>query len=261
VLEYLKVRPVTKREIIPVYYNLFKAYLREILKLNSSRYVENPNDVKKELIRVKYEDIIWNIRKHNLILDLSMVLLNHENTIKEWFQFNPKETFVDVGAYIGSYSLRAAKVGEEVIAIEPNPESFAILMKNIKDNNFHNITAYNIALWSSEEELILQLDQGSSTIYHDSNERPKVKVKAVPLDKLKLKKINLLKIDVEGAEVEVLKGSTETLNRVDKIIIEVREWTKDTVDNILKNYKFKLKKQDFTYPQSGIYNLLYEKTY
>jgi hypothetical protein len=103
---------------------------------------------------------------------------------------------------------------------------------------------------------------GSSTIYHDSNERPKVRVKAVPLDKLKLKKINLLKIEVEGEEVEVLKGSTETLSRVDKIIIEVREWTKDTVDNILKNYKFKLKKkQDFTYPQSGIYNLLYEKTY
>jgi len=171
-----------------------------------------------------------------------MVLLNHENTIKEWFQFNPKETFVDVGAHIGSHSLRAAKVGEEVIAIEPNPESFAMLMKNIKDNNFHNITAYNTALWSSEEELILQLDQGSSTIYHDSNERPKVKVKAVPLDKLKLKKINLLKIEVEGEEVEVLKESAETLNRVDKIIIEVRERTKDTVDNILKNYKFKLKK-------------------
>jgi FkbM family methyltransferase len=88
-----------------------------------------------------------------------MVLPNRENTIKEWFQFNPKETFVDVGAYIGSYSLRAAKVGEEVIAIEPNPESFAMLMKNIKDNNFHNITAYNTALWSTEEELILQLDQ------------------------------------------------------------------------------------------------------
>ena len=146
-------------------------------------------------------------------------------------------------------SLRAAKVGEDVIAIEPNPESFAILMKNIKDNNFHNMTAYNTALWSCQEELILQLDQGSSTIYHDSNERPKVKVKAVLLDKLKLKKINPLKIEVKGKEVEVLKGSTETLNRVDKIIIEVREWTKDTVDNILKNYKFKLKKQDFTYPQ------------
>jgi FkbM family methyltransferase len=139
-------------------------------------------------------------------------------------------------------ALRAAKVGEEVIAIEPNPESFAILMKNIKDNNFHNMTAYNTALWSTEEELILQLDQGSPTIYHDSNERPKVKVKAVPLDKLKLKKINILKIEVEGKEVEVLKGGTQTLNRVDKIIIEVRERTKDTVDNILKDYKFKLKK-------------------
>ncbi|MEJ2779535.1 hypothetical protein WIW89_01140 [Stygiolobus sp. CP850M] len=46
-----------------------------------------------------------------------MVLLNRENTIKEWFQFNPKETFVDVGAYIGSYSLRAAKVGVYSLSI------------------------------------------------------------------------------------------------------------------------------------------------
>ena len=62
---------------------------------------------------------------------------------------NENETFVDVGANIGSYSLRVANdnknKGVEVVAIEAHPENFKALRRNIQINNFRNVKTINKA--------------------------------------------------------------------------------------------------------------------
>jgi FkbM family methyltransferase len=252
ILDYLKIRPLERRKLVSVYSLLFKAYLNELIK--KSLPIHNID----ELIQIKYDGIVWNVRRTNIMLDLSMILLRHEATIKHWFVFKRDGVFVDAGAYLGSYSLRAAKSGSIVYAFEPNPQSFNILNKNANDNNLR-IFLYNMALWYKEEELELTLDAGSSSIYHLEKFKPKIKIKSIPLDCLRLRHIDLMKVDVEGAEVEVLKGASSSLDVTDRIIIEVRNDTKNTVDELLRSHEFRLKGLDFTYPKSGIYNLFYEK--
>jgi len=56
-----------------------------------------------------------------------------------------------------------------------------------------------MALWYKEEELELTLDAGSSSIYHLEKFKPKIKIKSIPLDCLRLRHIDLMKVDVEGA--------------------------------------------------------------
>nr|WP_238525242.1 FkbM family methyltransferase [Sulfolobus islandicus] len=85
----------------------------------------------------------------------------------------------------------------------------------------------------------------------------KIVVDAVTLDSLGLKKVNLLKIDVERGELEVLKGATNTLDITDKILIEVRKELEKDINSLLRAKGFKLVKVDMTYDNIG--DFLYER--
>ncbi|MFA5249249.1 MAG: FkbM family methyltransferase [Candidatus Paceibacterota bacterium] len=134
------------------------------------------------------------------------------------------DVFVDVGANIGLLTVIAAgAVGEEgkVVSIEPHPKIFGFLRKNIKLNNFSNVEAHNLAVGDKIGELLFS--------DHKSDEQNMVstggsiKVKAVLLDSLvspDIKKIDLLKIDIEGYELFALKGASSLLARTDAICFE-----------------------------------------
>jgi FkbM family methyltransferase len=155
-------------------------------------------------------------------------------------QFNPKrgDTVVDVGAHIGLYSLIAAKrVGSsgKVIAIEPDPENFKILKKNIFLNQLSNIEPLECAVYSAREKLKLflpELDQGRTifnTVMQDraGTSSNFLEVEANTLDNILVSihttEVSWIKIDVEGAELEVLKGAVKTLssNKNITLVIEI----------------------------------------
>jgi FkbM family methyltransferase len=187
-----------------------------------------------------------------------LFMTNHENEIMEYFVPNEGETVVDVGAHIGLYSLIAAKrVGPsgKVIAIEPDPENFKILKKNILLNQLGNIEPLECAVYSAREKLKLflpELDQGRTifnTVMQDragtSSNFLEVEANTVDniLGSIHTPEVSWIKIDVEGAELEVLKGAVNTLSSSKNItlVIEIHgiEIYREMID-YLKTHKLRI---------------------
>jgi FkbM family methyltransferase len=148
----------------------------------------------------------------------------------------PGDIFVDVGANIGYYSLLAAeRVGAsgQVVAIEPSPAIFEQLSANASANGTSNIRLLNVAASDVRGELLLyggtKWNRGAtSTIVHDPHQAPEARVPAAPLDELMLpyemESVALIKIDIEGGELQVLQRILATLDRFSpemKILVEM----------------------------------------
>lgn len=185
--------------------------------------------------------------------------------------FRPKEgnIVVDVGAHIGKYTIIASKmVGSKgkVIAIEAHPVNYDILKKNIVINRLNNVVALNYAV-HSKETMVKLYEPGQEegfTIYNTimsertSRNQKYIEVKANTLDSLLLlngiNQVNWIKIDVEGAEYEVLKGSTNILSSSKDIslLIEIHN-----LGATNKNFNDAI----IHLLESKNYKLLFEKTY
>ena len=149
-------------------------------------------------------------------------LLDHEPVVKEFLltRFRPGEVFVDVGANVGAYSLRAASQGMSVHAFEPNPGNVRILRRNSEINGL-TIDLHECALGSSEGTANLSAGGAASKISAEGE----LTVPVRTLDSFHLPRVDLLKIDVEGYELEVLRGAVETLERSHPaIMIEMHHW-------------------------------------
>lgn len=134
----------------------------------------------------------------------------------------PGMTFLDVGANIGLHSVVSASIlgkGGKVISIEPQSKVYQQLSENISLNNLENITVYKCALGSKSEKRelyqISSTNDGQATLALSTEESPKSveTVEVRPLGEIAseagVDKIDGVKIDVEGAEFEVLKGASE----------------------------------------------------
>lgn len=143
--------------------------------------------------------------------------------------------FFDVGANIGSISLPIAKTaGAQIHAFEPSKLSFSFLGKNVQDNHLTNITLNNLAV-HSEDDLEMQFYEaeekyGNSSLSATYSQQPHYLVKTISLDayckRKDISKIDVLKIDVQGYEIEVLKGAENLLNAkaINTIIFEMESW-------------------------------------
>ena len=135
-------------------------------------------------------------------------------------------TFVDVGAHYGYYSLLAyhSCSNIKIIAIEPVSKSFEILKKNISINLIEKSELYNFAasdVTGFRDFNITEASDSASFYDHPLTRTIKrIRIKTVRLDDiLKDKKIDFIKIDVEGNEIPVLSGLTETIANNEKILL------------------------------------------
>jgi len=156
-------------------------------------------------------------------------------------QVKNSKTFVDVGANIGGYAIRAAKYCK-VYAIESLPRNYKILKINEKLNNV-KINSFNIAAGNKNGKVKLYYkigDRGGPSIKREFNEFIEVEMK--PLDEIiNEESIDLIKIDVEGVEDLVLEGARNLLNRTKMIIIEKNKESFPNVYKILKEEGFRPK--------------------
>ena len=178
-----------------------------------------------------------------------IVMTKHEEEIIGIFRPKEGDIVVDIGAHMGRYTIPSAKsvgVSGKVIAVEAHPYNFAILQHNLKLNKLTNVSLLNSAAYSKKANLKLYLpdeDLGYtmhhsvmtnylSTKYNNEIERKYIEVEADTLDNLLkssgITTVNWIKIDVEGAEYEVLKGAGEILSTNKPISILVEVHGKDT---------------------------------
>jgi FkbM family methyltransferase len=231
-------------------YKLLKKFgLDKVLLL----LIDMPKEDYKFFCRINRDDFLF--------------MTNHENEIMEFFIPKEGDTIVDVGAHIGLYTLIAAKrVGPtgKVIAIEPDPENFKILKKNILLNQLSNVKALRCAVYSTKEKLKLflpELEEGRTifnTVMQDraGTSNNFLEVEANTLDNIMnenniIQRVNYLKIDVEGAELEVLKGAINTLslNKDLTLLIEVHgESNYKPILEIFKEYNFEVIYENKHYP-------------
>jgi FkbM family methyltransferase len=182
-----------------------------------------------------------------------------EPEVTQWVtsSLKPGDVFVDVGAHVGYYTLLAGKlVGEsgKVVAVEPNPATVTRLERDIALNPFQNIVVRKVAC--TDRETTLRFFQapidntGTSSINksnaHEGNE---ISVPGVPLDKiiqdLGINRVDLVKIDVEGAEMMVLGGMTNIIASYHpKVSIELK-------DDLLKNMGSSLEAAKALFLQNG----------
>jgi FkbM family methyltransferase len=139
----------------------------------------------------------------------------------------PGMIFVDVGANVGFYSIPAAKKVEHgtVFAFEPCAWTYRTLLENVKINKLTNIQAVNSALADRKGQATLQVNvrgkDGLNTLGRPTHVDCEVvateRVQVTSLDDFMLEQsissVDAMKIDVEGAELFVLKGATNLLRQ------------------------------------------------
>jgi FkbM family methyltransferase len=148
----------------------------------------------------------------------------------------PGMTFVDVGAHVGQFSLLGSGlVGMEgtVHSFEPEPQTFEFLQHNVVINGLRNVHPIRCALGESSKSVQLYVARpdnlGQTSLRQPNNfSGVQVKVQCRTLDDYAeehgIDRINLLKIDVEGAELDVLLGARGVLSRNPKPHILIEFW-------------------------------------
>jgi FkbM family methyltransferase len=145
------------------------------------------------------------------------------------------EFIVDAGANIGLASISFANQfpNARILAIEPEEENFTILVKNVEP--YPNIQPLLGALWGERTEIDV-IDTGAGNwgfmVEAPSDGRPpsgsiRRKIQGTTIDMILedygVQQISILKMDIEGAELEVFRGSSSWIDRVDSLIVELHE--------------------------------------
>ncbi|MEW6388727.1 MAG: FkbM family methyltransferase [Thermodesulfobacteriota bacterium] len=170
----------------------------------------------------------------------------------------PREVFWDIGANIGYFSLLAAatlKNTGQVVALEPGRTAFKSLNDNIALNPFQNIRTYDVAAADKEGEALLYSSpdtaDGRASLFQPCHGRTGSQIcRTVTLDhfqeNLGLTPPDFIKIDVEGAELAVLRGAARILrSRPPLLLVEMKEATlkaagtdKAAIQELLQGYGY-----------------------
>lgn len=186
---------------------------------------------------------------HDFLFVLANANRNHEPLVQEVFQPRQGQIFVDVGAHIGLYTLRAAEevgLAGRVIAVEPDPQSYRILKNNIALNHFNNVLAFNVALSDSSGEKTFYACTDPSLSGFELQPTAKLRevrtVKVMTLDELLaaagVGHVDWVKLDVEGAETGILRGGKNVLMNSKNLKVIV-ESSSDEAIKYLKTLGFK----------------------
>ena len=148
------------------------------------------------------------------------------------YQFKDNGVFLDIGANIGSVSLYVDnfnKVRNEdnkikVYSVEPEPNNLSLLKENIKNNPTENITVINNAIWHEQKTVSITNQGGNSSII-DGSYPESVQVLAITIqnfiDLYNIDEIDVAKIDIEGAEFDlIINTPPETLAKIKYITLE-----------------------------------------
>jgi FkbM family methyltransferase len=169
----------------------------------------------------------------------------------DWVAPRKDEIFLDIGGYIGWYTIRAAKaVGTsgKVIALEPDDLNRMQLETNLKLNHLQNVQVLSSAIWSSSGEVCWRHE--SQPVWHrvDQSETGEFR-EAISVDdlvtKMGLTRLDWIKMDIEGGEVQALQGAARTLRlHRPALFIEIHK-TREQAGTILRELGYVIEREQY----------------
>ena len=160
----------------------------------------------------------------------------------KWCEKNNKKfsLILDIGAWCGTWSMAMQKYADEIYCYEPNKIHFECLIKNLK--TFQHIKLHNHAVGNRDGKIKLTSETATQNTRVLLEEGETVILK---LDSMDIHNPDMLKIDVEGLEMEVLKGGNKLLENIEFVMIELNNNSKKygssnkLIQKHMKNLGFK----------------------
>ncbi len=187
---------------------------------------------------------------------------------EKMYEFTPIHTkpyIIDCGANMGLSVLYFALTypGAEIIAFEPEAPIYNLLLRNIETYNLKNVQVFRKALWNELTTLNFYTDTGMGGSVENafSDQQPAV-VETALLSSFITKPVDFLKIDIEGAELTVLKECASKLHLVENLFVEYHSYANKTqqLDELLlllKNAGFRYHiKESFVHQKPFVDTLL-----
>lgn len=153
----------------------------------------------------------------------------HENLEAAVAYCARRRTVIDGGAHVGMWSRTFAGLFDRVIAFEPSPDTFQCLLYNVEAPN---VELRNQALGAKPGKIHMTLEGFEGTPREKNSGARYVAnggdIERVTVDSLHLDDLDLLKMDIEGSEVEALRGARKTLLRCRPVVLfeSKSEWVR-----------------------------------
>ncbi|HOA21155.1 MAG TPA: FkbM family methyltransferase [Anaerolineaceae bacterium] len=160
-------------------------------------------------------------------------------------------TVVDIGAAIGEFTIFAAQKAArgQIVAFEPNTESYALLIENLSLNGIENARAINAGVWSKSGAMSLMMandeplqaqTQFTEDVYEPGGTIPVLTLESL-IAQFTPQGIDLLKLDCEGAEYPILlTAPLTTLALIARIVMEYHDLDEEQNHRVLADYLRKL---------------------
>jgi len=141
---------------------------------------------------------------------------------------------LDIGAWVGTWTMKINPFCGRVIAFEPDPLHYECLVKNVPEE----VETHQLAVGNDKKMISLSEDNFTQAkrVVGEGN------IPMVTIDSLNFTDVDLIKIDVEGYEMEVLKGADKTLEKVKYLMIELNNNSKKYGSSNLEIEKYLRKK-------------------
>ncbi|WP_421774935.1 FkbM family methyltransferase [Gracilimonas sp.] len=210
------------------------------------KFKNTPSEVVEAIVNtpdLKYSEPLRVAIPESELFRLKNIFTDHEYGLPSIFQLSENSVVVDIGGNVGSFSLYARQWNSDcqIHTFEPNPQVFPLLAHNTKDLN--HITINQVALSDENGEINLfqhPANTGqSSTVKMEGGHQVAVKMQksGEALAEKGINKIDVLKIDTEGAEVPILRGMKNLLPNTGFIMLEYHsEKDRREIDAILSGF-------------------------
>jgi FkbM family methyltransferase len=190
-------------------------------------------------------------------LNTSALWISYFKLIPDLFRLGRNSLVIDCGANVGYISKFLARTGAQIISFEPNPTAFKFLYKRCKD--FKNIKLIQKGVWDKNATIRLFSHKNSKGNEEEYTVSSSIKADKKNIDtekgeiievidlvdfmKNQTQKIDLIKLDVEGAEIEILNQilATGSWNLFDRMYVETHELKIPSQQSELKKIKTELK--------------------
>jgi FkbM family methyltransferase len=148
----------------------------------------------------------------------------------------PGDTFIDVGANIGLYSVLASRIvgpGGHVFSFEPDPRVYARLLFNLESNGCDNVKTFQLALSNADETRVMQISNAGFDAYNsfgapvrgegtfEAHDVTCMRYDSLAKIEPRMARASMIKIDVEGWEAMVLHGAIEQLCRENAPLLQL----------------------------------------